>query len=508
MIRNRFLLTIVLPMVAISLLLFGVGAAAALNVHSQQAETSMLIAREVESMLAVQGVDVGMREIRHQLNQYVRRGDERYFDRIRPLHEETEAKLERAKALAHTPGERELIGIIDEGYRRFWDEFQKIDASADPDRRQAFGQLVDKTLTDAILVPGQRYIDYSREVVKKTGEASRNTSEQLRQGFLLLGVCGGAAGLIAGVGIARALSRSIVQLEISVRSAAGRLNAVAGPVRISRVAGLRELQADLHNMENHIADVVERLQRSEMEVLRNEQLAALGQLAAGVAHELRNPLTPMKMLVQAALERDDGAGLKGRQLQVVEEEIERLERSIQTFLDFARPTPLVTTQFNLVSIVEQTLELIAGRAERQGVVLRDALPVEPVDIEADSGQLRQVLLNLLLNALDAMPEGGQIAVELDVAGSQTERGAPADFARLCITDSGPGFPPELLGRIFEPFVTTKETGTGLGLSICQRIVTQHGGTIRASNRPSGGAEFVIHLPCARAPAPVPALSSV
>src|SRR6185295_1094545 len=135
------------------------------------------------------------------------------------------------------------------------------------------------------------------------------TSDQLRQGFLLLGVCGGAGGLVAGLGIARAVNRSIVQLDVSVRSVAGKLNQVAGPVMISRVGGFRELETGLQTMKNHIADVVQRLQRSEMEVLRNEQLAAVGQLAAGVAHELRNPLMPMKTLVQAALERDDGRGL-------------------------------------------------------------------------------------------------------------------------------------------------------------------------------------------------------
>ncbi|MFN0054579.1 MAG: sensor histidine kinase [Planctomycetales bacterium] len=341
------------------------------------------------------------------------------------------------------------------------------------------------------MIPGQRYIEHNRQFVERTDQASRSTADQMRQGFLLLGVCGGAAGMIAGLAIARALNRSIVQLDVSVRSVVGKLNPVAGPVQISRVGGFRELEAGLQTMGDHIAAMVERLQRSEMEVLRNEQLAAVGQLAAGVAHELRNPLMPIKMLVQAALERDDDRGLSGRGLHVVEEELGRLERSIQLFLDFARPSPLEKSTFDLVAAAEQTLELMSGHAEKQGVVIREQFPEHPVWIEADSGQIRQVLVNLLLNALDALPEGGIIQVEIIAPAAEADSSSPAE---LRIADNGQGLPEPFLERIFEPFVTTKETGTGLGLSICQRIIDAHQGQITARNLPERGAEFVVQLP--------------
>jgi signal transduction histidine kinase len=491
---DRFLLKIVIPLVAISLMLLGLGAVAAWNVQRQQAVSSTLIAREVHGMLAAQSVDIGMRELRHQLNQFLRSGKHKYFERIPRLHEETEAQLERAKQLARTEDEERLIGVVAQGYDEFWNEFQRINnPDFEGDREQALGQLIDTTLTETILVPGREYIEYNRKVVERTTESSRATSDQLRQGFLLLGVCGGASGLVAGMGIARAVNRSIVQLDVSVRSVAGKLNRVAGPVMISQVGGFRELETGLRTMENHIANVVERLQRSEMEVLRNEQLAAVGQLAAGVAHELRNPLMPMKMLVQAAIERDDRQGLTGRALHVVDEEIARLERSIQMFLDFARPSPLEKSTFDLARVAEQTLELIAGRAEQQGVVLRDQLPTESVPIEADCAQIRQVLLNLLLNALDALPDGGEIVVEVESTAAASREDRP--LAVLRVADSGAGLPESVLDRVFEPFVTTKETGTGLGLSVSHRIIAAHGGTIEARNRSEGGAEFVVRLPC-------------
>jgi signal transduction histidine kinase len=492
---DRFLLKLVVPLIAISCLLFGLGAVAAWNVQRQQAVTSTLIAREVEGMLAAHNVYVGMREIRHQLNQYLRTRQQEHSEVVRRLHEETEAQLERAKSLSRTAEERDLIGVVDRGYRQFWDEFQRITSEPGSAEHEAeMERLIDTTLTETILIPGQKYIEYSHGVVERTNEASRATSNQMRQGFLFLGVCGGAAGMVAGLGIARAVSRSIVQLEVSVRSAAGKLNQVAGPVMISQVGGLRDLETGLHTMESHIGDVVERLQRSEMEVLRNEQLAAVGQLAAGIAHELRNPLMPMKMLVQAALDRGDDKGLSGRQLEVVEQEIGRLEQAIQSFLDFAKPVPPEKTTFDLVHSVEQSLELVAGRAEQQAVYVREQLPETPVLVEADAAQIRQVLLNLLLNALDALPYGGEIVVSVEGPSRVHAPNGGPEWTTIRIADSGVGVPEEILGRVFEPFVTTKETGTGLGLPICRRIVTEHGGEIACVNRPEGGAEFIIRLP--------------
>ncbi len=495
---DRFLLKIAGPMIAISLLLAGLGVMAAWNVHRHQVVTSALIAREVEGMLAAHDLYVGMRDIRRKLNDYVRTGDRHYLDTVPELRETAWTRLETAKKLAHTDEERSRIAVVDRGYQRFWSEFERIShLDLTDDQSRARGALLESAVTEEILEPGQQYIDVNRQVVDRTNEASRVTSEQMRQGFLFLGGCGGAAGLIAGLGLARAVRRSIVQLEVSVHSAAGRLNSIVGSVLISRMGGCHELETGLTRIEAHIEDLVARLQRSERETLRNEQLAAVGQLAAGIAHELRNPLMPMKMLVQAALERDDGRGLSGRQLEVVDEEIARLERSIQVFLEFARPVPPQKAVFDIGPAVEQALELVAARARKQKVRIRDRLPELPVTVAADAGQIRQVILNLLLNALDAMPEGGE--VEVAVWSEPADGIVPSSTAgRWCavrITDTGSGLDGSVLDRIFEPFVTTKETGTGLGLSICQRIIVAHGGEITARNHPQGGAIFDLRLPC-------------
>ena len=236
---------------------------------------------------------------------------------------------------------------------------------------------------------------------------------------------------------------------------------------------------------------------------------------------------PMKMLVQAALEKGDDVGLKGRSLRIINDEIGRLEDSIQAFLDFARPPVPEKTSVDLNEVVQQVFDLVGGKANVQSVAIRLDLPLNHVVARVDRTQIRQLILNLLLNALDALPNGGAIDlhVERDVPSplpvvTESERPTPLDeitehdalrmslhrrdaetvkpseWFAIRIADNGTGIPAELLDTLFEPFVTTKETGTGLGLSICQRVATAHQGTLTVHNRPSGGAEFVLSLPYA------------
>jgi signal transduction histidine kinase len=211
----------------------------------------------------------------------------------------------------------------------------------------------------------------------------------------------------------------------------------------------------------------------------------------------------MKILVQAAAESNDASGLRGRDLAVLEEEITRLERLIQSFLDFARPPALKKQLFDVQKIVEPTLGLVSGRADRQGVSLRWYPPRRPVLIEADMGHIRQVLLNLLFNALDVLPRGGTVRIVTrksrpgrrgSEGGAMERLPAAGRWLTLRVADTGPGLPAGLGQQIFEPFVSTKETGIGLGLSICRRIAEAHGGDISAANGPAGGAIFTVRLP--------------
>ncbi|WP_231749276.1 sensor histidine kinase [Tautonia plasticadhaerens] len=221
-------------------------------------------------------------------------------------------------------------------------------------------------------------------------------------------------------------------------------------------------------------------------VLRAEELAEVGQIAAGLAHELRNPLTSIKMLVQIDREKAEAHGLPSDDLHAIEQEIQRMEGRLNAFMDFARPPRPERRRLDLAVVVDQTLALVRGRAAKQRVALRFDRPGTPILVEADGEQIRQLLVNLALNALDVMPRGGILEITLlEPAGGEAE---------LRVLDTGPGIPARHLGRLYEPFFTSKETGLGLGLVVSQRIARDHGGSLRAENRTEGGACFALRLP--------------
>lgn len=515
--KSGLTLKIAAPMIALSLLLLGVGITAAWHVQRQQLETSELISREVKGMIAAEEIFTAMREIRRELDLYLRSHDAKHLANADKLLRDSLLLIDAAKAAARTQEEIDMVQLVADGHARFVSRYNELrQAPDDPATREAFVQLVDKQLTEEVLTPARRCIDYDKQIVDTTAAASQETAQYVRTGFLLLGITGSIAGLLVGVGIARAVNRSIVQLDVSVRGVAGKLNEVNGAVVISRFADFAGVESSIRHVEREITQVVERLQQRESELLRSEQLAIVGQLAAGLAHELRNPLMPIKVLVQSALAREGESPLNRRQLGIINEELMRLEDSIQSFLDFARPPEMTLRPLDVAEVIYQALDLVYPKAHQHDVELHCVVPSRRVTASGDMAQLKQLLLNLLLNSLDAMPEGGMIQIVLEpptllaaarprlAADLNSEQdalrvaadsvGPVAPTFRIRLFDTGVGFPPEMLPRIFEPFVTSKDTGTGLGLTICRQIVSAHGGKISAHNREPNGAEFVIELP--------------
>jgi two-component system, NtrC family, sensor histidine kinase HydH len=252
-------------------------------------------------------------------------------------------------------------------------------------------------------------------------------------------------------------------------------------------------ESDVHFVQavaNVVALVMERHRQEERlrerQLGRAEQMAAIGQVAAGVAHEIRNPLTSIKGLVQVNLREADARGLPAEDLRVIEHEIRRMERTLQTFLDFARPPKPDRRRLDPAAVIDRVYTLVGGRARKQRVTLRLLRPDEAVWLDGDQDQLQQLLLNLVLNALDAMPDGG--AVEIDLR-------PPRDgHVELFVRDTGPGIAADILPKVFETFVSSKETGIGLGVPVSRRIAEDHGGTLTAFNLPGGGACFVLRLP--------------
>lgn len=237
---------------------------------------------------------------------------------------------------------------------------------------------------------------------------------------------------------------------------------------------------------------ITRLRHIEDEIKKKEGLAMVGELAATIAHEIRNPMASISGSIQMLAQGTKSPETDRRLMDIISREIGRLQHLIGDFLLFARPGKSQAVRFDLNEVILESLE-IARNNHRWNPGIRIVTRFhEPLNIKTDPDQIKQVLWNLFLNAGDAMKHGGVLYVETNLGGRSDQH------ISVGIRDTGKGFQEEVLAKLFEPFVTTKKTGSGLGLAIVKRIVEGLGGAVSAGNHPEGGAEIVILLPASMA----------
>lgn len=247
-----------------------------------------------------------------------------------------------------------------------------------------------------------------------------------------------------------------------------------------------------------------RAQRERLDRLyRAERLAAVGQLAAGVAHEIRNPLTAIRSTMQYLLRGLDPDEPKHQLVEDLLSEVDRINSTVGGLLSLSRTGDLRKSETDLLEPLEKAVQLVQARAAEQGVEIQSDASGNGAGahgrgqgglrVLADAGQLKQVFLNLLINALQSMPEGGRISVAVTPWSPQFGN-ARAPWVQVRIQDTGPGIPPEQVRRVFDPFYTTKHDGTGLGLAICHGIIEQHEGEIQLESEMGAGTIVWVRLP--------------
>jgi two-component system, NtrC family, sensor histidine kinase HydH len=343
-------------------------------------------------------------------------------------------------------------------------------------------------LTNAIASTTDRLRDINQKLASDLNRArdeSTSTVFAIRTSILIFGP---ALGIAYGWWMARRLQRSVARITVILGDATAG-NRTLGAVNIDELQALDAIESQVGHVVTRLNQANDELKQARDEILRSERLAAVGELAAGVAHELRNPLTSVKLLLQHAAKQGHSELLTETKLQLILDEIARMESTIQGLLDFSRPPRLNRVLHDVRVSLRRAMNLVAGRAQQQHIQILEELSDEQLMVNADPEQLHQVFVNLLLNGLESMPDGGNLTLHAEPQDGRNS-------IQVRVRDNGTGIPDEIMKRLFEPFATSKDRGTGLGLAVSRRIVIDHRGTITASNCQTGGAVFQVTLPAA------------
>jgi len=448
------------------------------------------------SVKAAEELEIALLEQRGFVSSYILDGrSPRWLQRLelkKPLFDEW---LEKAERTAHTSKEKEILAQLKEVYRQYDASREKVISLYDPDNPEKAAQAVDVFFNEVDGLFNRAYnlcedfIAANQEYVDAT---TADAQWQITQVTWLVGICVVLTVVLGTTLLGLFFFRMLLPLRAIVADArvfAGKDLAGGQGLPMDE---LRAVGMSLQALMSDVAHTRSTLEDSRSRLMNAEKLALVGKLAAGVAHEIRNPLTSIKMWLFTIRKAVGADPELDRKFESVSEEIGRLETIIHNFLEFSRPPVLKRRPQPLGQLLDRTLELFSHRAAERKIHLEREDAGELPWVKVDSEQLKQVLINLLNNAAEATPEGGEIRISS--AHSSDAEGRPMVTVR--IRDTGTGMPDEVRARVFEPFFTTKEEGTGLGLCIAARITARHEGRLVLESSTADGSTFVVWIPIA------------
>ena len=388
---------------------------------------------------------------------------------------------------SYLPGEKEFSMAASIKVHDYFEMLDRFISEQKPPAEMATVRKELRMLASSIVDTSRAIHDMNADAITKATERWTYWKGVILAVQAILIIVGPTIGIVLGWSAAKRFRASVSRIDITLSGAVDSERNQFAQVELRPQDDLTRINEKVNHVVSRIHQVTAELNEARQEARRAERLAAVGELAAGVAHEIRNPLTSVKLLLQHA-ERDSDRRLTQPQLRVILDEVTRIEGTIQGLLDYSRSPTINRRPYDIRTTVRRSLDLVQARARQSGVRMVTMIEEEPLTVDADAEQIHQVLVNLLLNGIESMPSGGILELRAFIPSDD-----PAAF-RIDIFDTGRGIPPTVVGRLFEPFVSTKEGGTGLGLAVCYRIVTEHGGSLTGDNRPGGGAAFTVRLP--------------
>jgi len=417
--------------VSLGLLIVAIGLLAVQMSHTVARSSQAILTENVSSLKAAEELEIALLDQKGLVSSYLVNGDAQWLKLLEEKRSKFEEWFTRAKQVALTEHEQRILDRIRSLYQEYDQlRYHVIQLAQDGEARAAEQLLFQRgrELAERLYEACEELLFFNEQLIAESQQASGRRLiwfQTMLWGSvataILLGVLGGWL-------IARSMTRRLVQ---------------------------------------------------------SEKLASLGHMAGLVAHEVRNPLTAIKMRIHALQDELEASHASQDHVAVIRQEIERLERMVQNFLDLARlPEPRLRP-LAVSDVIARALEVVKPTLEEQAIQIRTSVPDDLPLVQGDAEQLEQVLLNLFLNAIQAMPEGGVIDVGASWADGALE---------VSVSDTGAGIPKASRTNLFEPFFTTKANGIGLGLSLAKKVVEQHRGSIALKDRPGGGTTVAIRLP--------------
>lgn len=319
-------------------------------------------------------------------------------------------------------------------------------------------------------------------------EDMRKEIRRTRLALILIGISGFLLGMIGATLLARRISRPVKKLvDGTVRISKGDFS---HKIEINSQDELGNLARSFNAMSARLLETREQMEETHKKLIQAEKLASIGKLAATIAHEIRNPLTSVKLNIQKVLEDDRLEAMEREHLAITQEGIGQIEKFVKELLNFTRVSGLQLARFPVSQILEESVKMMVDSFRQKRIAIERKVDEGLPEVLVDGDKMRQVFLNVLRNAYEAVDQNGKIIISAALAGN-----GQAKKIRVRISDSGCGIPDKDWENIFEPFFTTKPSGFGLGLANARKIVEQHKGVIRVVKKRSAGTAFEILIPC-------------
>ena len=441
-----------------------------------------LIDKNISSFQAAEGLEIALLSQKGYLTYYFLDGNPEWLQKLKENNQSFLQWLRKAHNSATTPVMTEILNKIDSKYKDYIVRREQVINLYKTGKRDQGAKLHWEIRHQFLEIYDlcENYKLVNQGIISQIKNESLAQARFIKTLTLIVLPSVVLLGLLLTYILIRQLLEPIRQL--SMETGLG-----AGPGERNEV---QALSRRVHDLIENVDQAQTKLERSQEHLVQSEKMAMVGKLAAGVAHSIRNPLTSVKMRLFSMGRTLELSPTHQEDFEVIAEEIRHIDNIVANFLEFSRPPKLMMQKVSPSDVVDMALQLLRHRLESYNVEVQlkrsRALP----EVWADPDQLKEVLVNLLTNACEAMKGGGSIVIQE----GETFLQSIGQVVTIQVSDNGPGIPEAVQDKIFQPFFTTKEEGTGLGLSIATRILGEHGGWLDLDSQEGRGTTFTINLP--------------